>query len=279
MNPNGSFETADVRAYDAVSWTVFTVAASGEGAYTFSVFVTSPTDSIPDTAEAFAAGWGTGVFIPGFVGFYTYLTYGFMDGGLKTDEDFEDLWGAGPARISSGNGPFVLSNGMDLRVSVDGAPYQAIGFLTSQFENIADARPQEVVDAINAAGPTGFYAVLVGATVQLRSIRTGLVATLQVTGGTAATPLGFPGTVASGTADGSPWLHFVEFGLLDPDGYETDWGDLSLDTDAGDATDRYTPPRTDNYEEWWDADTDPDPTDIASRYVVFGLETYETGWA
>lgn len=275
---NGSFETAGSRSYDAASWTVATVVAANEGAYLFETFAVDAEDTVADTAEVFSYGWGD-VFLPAFVGFYTDLTYGFMDSPLdpKTDEDFEDLWGAGPARISSANGPFVLANGMTLRVSVDGAPYQAIGFLATQFEDITDARPEEVMHAINAAVPVGFVAALVGATVQLRSTRVGLAATLQVVGGTAQSPLGYSGTAAAGTADGSPFLHSVEFGLEDDGGYES-WWINSLELDAPDVTDRYGPLATDPLG-WYTLDTAPDYSDFPSRFSEYARDNFNLGWA
>jgi hypothetical protein len=85
-------------------------------------------------------------------------------------------------------GPYVLSNGMTLLVSIDGDTAQTITFTTEDFANIASATRDEVVTKINSVLTGGFA----------RAVRTIFVIhpydesqeTIQVTGGTAVVSLG-----------------------------------------------------------------------------------------
>lgn len=283
---NGGFETEGAFRYLPASWAVAVTTSSGEGAFDFGTVAVPDADQGTDTAERFDTGWAA-AFIPAFEGFFEDLTYAFFDasaGTPKSLEDFEDLWGAGPATVSSASGPYTLANGMTLTVSLDGAPVQSLGFITADFFDIGDARPEEVARAINAQA-VGFYAQISGAAVRLFTLATGPATTLQVTGGTSNAELGFSTVPVTGTTDGSPFIRALEysFGAFAGnlfEAYEDGWGSSDLNTDPEDLLTRYTM-TTDDLESWVSFDYDPDPTDVSGRIPVVGEEDFHLGggWA
>lgn len=284
---NGSFEVAGDKAYEADGWTTTVTTSSVEGAFAFGEFDVLDDAQGTDTVDSF--DWSE--WKAAFAGFYADLAYAFFDSasGLPRDrEDFDDLWGAGPARLESSTGPWMLAHGQTLTVVVnEGAP-QNIGFLSSQFHNIADARPEEVVRAINAAA-VGFSAQLYGAKVRLVTTGTGPTATLQVTGGTANAALGFSTTAANGSPDGSPWFHALEYSFAafgGPtnryDAFEgTGWPELDMAVDPNDTAGRWDGALiTDSLESGWATlSLAPDPGDATGRYTLESAEGFESGWS
>lgn len=101
----------------------------------------------------------------------------------------------GPDRMPSLSGDepdvgWVLTNGMDLEIEVDGGAPQTVVFSTGQFVDIGAARSHEVVAAINEV-VAGARARNMGTGVALWSDRLGRRSRCRVTGGTAAGTLGF----------------------------------------------------------------------------------------
>lgn len=103
------------------------------------------------------------------------------------------------AALATGAGPFALADGMTLLVRVDGGPEQRLTFAAIDFANVAQATATEVAAAINASIIGGKATARPGLT--LTSDTVGTSSRLQVTGGTANTPLGFPASVAQGTGN------------------------------------------------------------------------------
>jgi uncharacterized protein len=103
------------------------------------------------------------------------------------------------ASVATGAGPFALADGMTLLVRVDGGPEQRLPFAALDFANVAQATATEVAAAINASIIGGKATARPGLT--LTSDTAGTSSRLQVTGGTANTPLGFPASVAQGTGN------------------------------------------------------------------------------
>ena len=116
------------------------------------------------------------------------------EGGLFTAKSLADTAGT----ITSGNAEtYALVNGQTLLVAVDGGGAQTALFETADFADIANATAAEIATVINtdvtgvtAAGGTG--------SVVITSDTTGATSSVQVTGGTANTALGFATTVQSG---------------------------------------------------------------------------------
>ncbi|HEY0698752.1 MAG TPA: hypothetical protein VGD43_13195 [Micromonospora sp.] len=281
---NGSFEDAGANSYTPDGWTISVTTGSGEGAFDFATVAVPDADQGTDTTERFDTGWADDLIFE-FEGFFVDLEYAFFDASSGTPreyEDFEDLWGAGPASVVSTNGPFVLSNGMTLTVSLDGAPAQSIGFLTEDFVDITDARPEEVARVISEQA-VGFSAQLYGAAVRLISDATGPAVTLEVTGGTANAELGFSTVQVAGTTDGSPFIHSLEFSFgsfagNQFEGYEAGWGTSDLEADPDDLLTRYTM-TTDSMETWFTMDADPDPDDTSGRIPPIGIEFFDGTFA
>ncbi len=103
------------------------------------------------------------------------------------------------ASLSTGAGPFALADGMTLFLRVDGGPEQQVAFAAIDFANVAQATATEVAAAINASIIGGKATARPGLT--LTSDSAGTSSRMQVTGGTANTPLGFPASVAQGTGN------------------------------------------------------------------------------
>ena len=93
-----------------------------------------------------------------------------------------------PSEEESEDGPFALSNGQTLTISVDGGGAQTVTFNTGNFDDITDAQPYEVAAEIES-DTTGLTAFTYNDKVVIRSDSGG---TIQITGGTANTELGFP---------------------------------------------------------------------------------------
>ncbi len=256
---NGGFEIAGTNAYDAASWTVTVSAAT---ATKFAVWDTGITGFAVTGAETFV-GWGS--FSTAFAGFFTDLSYAFFDlpADLSEYEDFEDLWGSGPATTAvaddgTDDGPYALANGMTLFIAVNGV-IQTITFSSANFMDIADARPEEVANAINLT-LTGAEAVLDGGAVRLQTLATGPSQSIQVTGGTAAVFLPFTATVYYGSVVGGPFIPTMEFSnarfgadLVEFENFEALWptgsGDFGLD-----------------------------PEDSIRTFVLNDADTFSTGW-
>lgn len=287
---NGSFAAQGANSYDAAGWVATATTSSGEGAYDFATVAVPDTDQGTDTTERFDTGWADD-FIEAFEGFFADLTYAFFDadaGSPKAFEDFEDLWGAGPATlVSRTTDPFEeaslfeLAHGAILSVSVDSGLPQDIGFVTADFFDIAAARPEEVARVINAQA-VGFSAQLYGASVRLRSAAAGPAHTLQVTGGDANDELAFSTDAAFGTPNGSPFIRALEFSYGAFSGepfeaYEVGWGTPDLNADPGDVLTRYTT-STDSFEAWFTLDADPDADDALGRIVPTAGDGFFSGW-
>ena len=98
---------------------------------------------------------------------------------------------------------YVLTNGMTLTVKVDGqATAQSIAFLTAEFVSIGAATAEEVAAVINAKIIGATATVTSGGTkVTITSDRKGTGSHVQVTGGTANSPLAFSTSVVNGTGN------------------------------------------------------------------------------
>lgn len=122
-----------------------------------------------------------------------------IDGGGPATATFN----ATAASRESGNAEtFALSNGMTLTVSVDGGPVQTISFLTAEFVAIGAATAEEVAAVINAKITGAQASVTSGGTkVTITSDRKGTGSGINVTGGTANTPLAFTTGNTAGTGN------------------------------------------------------------------------------
>lgn len=103
-------------------------------------------------------------------------------------------------RTCANNGPYVLTNGMTLTVAVDGGAVQTVTFTTGQFVAIGAATPAEVAAAINGS-LVGGRADVSGSAVRITSDKRGTSSGVNVTGGTANTPLGFVTGNSAGTGN------------------------------------------------------------------------------
>lgn len=98
--------------------------------------------------------------------------------------------------------PYVLANGQTLLVKIDGVAQAPIVFSTAEFVAIAAATAEEVAAVINAQLSGGKATVTSGGTkVTLASDKRGTGSSVEVTGGTAAAALAFPGGVVTGTGN------------------------------------------------------------------------------
>ncbi len=109
-----------------------------------------------------------------------------VNGGAAATATFT---GVAATRLST-TGPYVLSNGMTLTLAFDGGSVQTVTFSTAQFVSIGAATPAEVAAVINASVTGGSASVDTNA-VRLTSDRKGTGSGVNVTGGTANTPLTF----------------------------------------------------------------------------------------
>jgi hypothetical protein len=105
------------------------------------------------------------------------------------------------ATRTAANAPtYVLTNGMTLTVKINGGAVQTITFTTGAFVSIGAATGAEVVAVINAALQGGF-ADLNSGTPRINSDKLGTGSHVEVTGGTANTPIGFVTAVVNGTGN------------------------------------------------------------------------------
>jgi len=93
---------------------------------------------------------------------------------------------------SNGFGPFVLEDGQTLELSIDGGTIQSFTFNTADFEDIAAATAEEIVDVLNAT-LTGATAIATDAArrILIQTNNTSSEGSVQLTGGTALTELDF----------------------------------------------------------------------------------------
>jgi len=120
-----------------------------------------------------------------------------VDGGGPVTATFS----ATAASQTSGNTePFALADSETLLVDIDGAGAQTITFLTAEFVSIGAATAAEVAAVINAKISGASASVSAGAVV-ITSDTQGTDSSVEITGGTAAAALAFPGGVASGTGN------------------------------------------------------------------------------
>lgn len=96
--------------------------------------------------------------------------------------------------------PYVLTNGMNLTVKVDGGSVQTVIFNTGSFVSIGAATAAEVNAVINAT-LHGAYADLNGGAPRINSDTRGTASHIEVTGGTSNSALGFPTSVQNGTGN------------------------------------------------------------------------------
>ena len=105
------------------------------------------------------------------------------------------------ASRESAAGPFALVDGMVLNVSIDGGAPQAISFLGSEFGNIGAATAAEVVAVLNAKLAGAGAQVTNANKVTITSDRKGTGSGVNVSGGTANTPLAFTTGNIAGTGN------------------------------------------------------------------------------
>lgn len=121
-----------------------------------------------------------------------------VDGG----GDVTSTFNAAPATLTSGNtDTYDLDDGMTLTVKIDNGLTQTITFNTADFSNIDLATAEEVAAVINQDLIGGKAYVSGGTNVVIESDKSGTGSAVQVTGGTANTPLGFSTTATAGTGD------------------------------------------------------------------------------
>lgn len=136
------------------------------------------------------------------------------------------------ACVESGAEPFVLTDGDQLSISIDGGVAQVVVFTTADFVDIANATAQEVVAVVIAAGVSGLAAdvayIEAGPVVRLASTTVSSLSSIQVVETTAVpgSVFGFPPGVVSNpegvTPDGIQLatllltiLQLVEYGDID----------------------------------------------------------------
>lgn len=105
-------------------------------------------------------------------------------------------------------GPFVLTDGMTLTISVDGAPDQVVTFNVGDFDDISQARASEIAVVI-AADAIGATATSSNDYVYVKTETLGEAGSIQVTGGTANAVLNFPTTVFLGTVANQKFMQSV----------------------------------------------------------------------
>lgn len=114
---------------------------------------------------------------------------------------FAATFEAASAEITAGNAPTYNLNDLEtLLVTVDSGPVQTITFNTASFSNINAATSLEINAVINAA-ITGASADIDGGAPRITSDKKGTDSHVEVTGGTGAAALGFPGGEVDGTGD------------------------------------------------------------------------------
>jgi phage tail-like protein len=102
--------------------------------------------------------------------------------------------------VTSGNSElFALSDGQTLTVSVDGGSAQTITFNAVDFDDIANALADEVAWVIEAQLTGGGASVEVSGEVTIYTDTYGTTGSIQVTGGTANSVLGFSTSAVNGT--------------------------------------------------------------------------------
>jgi hypothetical protein len=101
---------------------------------------------------------------------------------------------------AAGTTPFGLADGQTLTLRFDGGVEQTVVFGAADFVDIANATPEEVAAVINAA-IIGGKAFVAGSVLTLASDTEGTSSSVEVTGGTANTTLGFPAGSVSGTGN------------------------------------------------------------------------------
>lgn len=118
-----------------------------------------------------------------------------VDGGGNQTATFT---GTAATRDTAGDEPYALANNNTLTLSVNGGSVQTVTFTTGAFADITNATRAEVAAVINAA-ITGAQAVDTGTRVRIQTDRKGTSATLNVTGGTGNGALGFTtGSISGG---------------------------------------------------------------------------------
>jgi phage tail sheath protein FI len=101
---------------------------------------------------------------------------------------------------AAGSAPFALADGQTLLLRFDGGAEQTATFAAADFVDIANATPDEVAAVINAAIVVG-KAFVAATTLTLASDTEGTGSRVEVTGGTAGPALGFPSGPVSGTGN------------------------------------------------------------------------------
>lgn len=104
------------------------------------------------------------------------------------------------SRTSGNTEPFALTDGNTLLVAVDGGGAQTVTFDTAEFGAIGAATALEVAAVINAE-VTGVSATVSVGAVVITSDTLGTSSSVEITGGTDAAALAFPGGAGAGTGD------------------------------------------------------------------------------
>ncbi|MBI3818684.1 MAG: flagellar hook-associated protein FlgK [Planctomycetes bacterium] len=120
---------------------------------------------------------------------------------LDTNPDSNGAFGGASASVSSqSTGPFTLTGGSTMQISVDGGAPQTISFQSSQFSDITKATAEEIAAAIGGQ-LVGAKAVADHGRVSIVSTTTGAASTIQITDGTGspAAALGFPSGADAGS--------------------------------------------------------------------------------
>ncbi len=98
---------------------------------------------------------------------------------LDVDPDDAGSFGSDHATLTSGAGPFALSNGDTITIAVNGGPPVTATFSAGSFANIAQATAEEVAAAIEAQ-VSGLSAVAQDGRIVLKSDAAGSASSLQV---------------------------------------------------------------------------------------------------
>lgn len=204
---NAEFEEPGAEPGEALYWTR-TVYAS----LVYATFTLEGVASGPHAVDVFQ--W-TVPLERGSDELFTRADFDARTGQPKADEDFEDLWGARPARLlSAKQAPFILQPGYTLDIVVNGTP-STVTFFERDFANIADARAEEVARVIDRvlADADAFMAPS-GRSVVIATTAAGYAMTLAVTGGTAADLFAFPASAQGQDEEGGTFFRSAEFDLL-----------------------------------------------------------------
>jgi len=154
---------------------------------------------------------------------------------IRLDDVRLDHADATQGTVTSGNTEtFVLADSQTLTVAVDGGGAQTVTFYAVDFDNIALAAAQEIADVITAQLSGAIGTAETTGEVTITSATYGTSSSIQVTGGTANTELGFSTSIQSGLDAGTALLVNR---IPEPDevGYPVDW-DISLDIVSGTGT-------------------------------------------